>query len=125
MQEVLSQEDGRRGHHKKLDVGDGYASPLCLLLGILKHDDVLGDPICLRTILMHICTKGDHVNGMETAAVGIKKGHDFEGRHLCVEGVGILEIVVPYLVDRLTKELGGAMLGRLVPGVVVEVGLVG
>jgi hypothetical protein len=75
--------------------------------------------------LMHICTKGDHVDGMRTAAVGIEKGHDFEGRHLCVEGVGVLEIIVPYLVDCLTKELGGAMLGRLLSGVVVEVGLVG
>ncbi len=74
---------------------------------------------------MHTCTKGNHVDGVETNALGIKKGHDFEGRHLCVEGVGVLEIIVPYLVDCLTKELGGAMLGRLVPGVVVEVGLVG
>jgi hypothetical protein len=40
------------------------------------------------------------------------------------KGVGILEIVVPYLVDRLTKELGSAMLSRLIPGVVVEAGLV-
>ncbi len=76
-------------------------------------------------LLVHICTKGDHVDGVETHAVGIEKGHDFEGRCLCVEGVGVLEIVVPYLVDRLTKELGGAMLGRLVPGVVIEAGLVG
>jgi hypothetical protein len=79
----------------------------------------------LHIILMHICTKGDHVNGVETTAVGVEKGHDFKGSHLCVEGVSVLEIVVPYLVYRLSKELGSAMLGRLVPGVVVEAGLVG
>jgi hypothetical protein len=74
---------------------------------------------------MHIRTKGDHVDGVEITTVGVEKGHDFKGRHLCVEGVGVLEIVVLYLIDRLTKELGGTTLGRFVPGVVVEVGLLG
>ncbi len=33
--EVLGCNDSSQGHHHKFDIGNGHASPLCLLLGIL------------------------------------------------------------------------------------------
>ncbi len=45
--EVLGSEDGCQGHHNKFDIGDGHASPFCLLLSILHHDNELGDAIHL------------------------------------------------------------------------------
>ncbi len=122
---MLSRKDGRQGHHDEFDVGDGHARPLCLFLGVLQHDDVLGDPIRLHIVLMHVGVEGDHVNGVEPTAVGVEEGDDLEGRHLCVKGVGILEVVVPDLVDSLAKEFGGPSLSRLVTGIVVKAGLMG
>jgi hypothetical protein len=74
---------------------------------------------------MHISTKRDHVNGAKTAPVGIKEVDDCEGRHLRVEGVSILEVIVPNLIDRLAKELGGPTLGRIGAGIDVKAGFVG
>ncbi len=62
---------------------------------------------------------------MEPTAVGIEEGDDLKGRHLCVKGVGVLEVVVPDLVDSLAKEIGGPSLSRLITGVVVKAGLMG
>jgi hypothetical protein len=104
---------------------DGHACPLCLFLGILQHDDVLGDTIRLHVALVHVGAEGDHVDGVEPTTVGIEEGDDLEGRHLHVKGVGILEVVVPDLVDGLAKEFGSPLLGRLVTGVVIEAGLMG
>jgi hypothetical protein len=42
-----------------------------------------------------------------------------------VEGVGIFEVVVPNFIDNIAEKLGHALLGCLVPGVVIEVGFVG
>ncbi len=50
---------------------------------------------------MHIGAEGDHVNGVQPPAVGVKEGDDLEGRHLFIERVGILEVIVPDLVDYL------------------------
>ena len=98
---MLCREDGRRGHHDELDVGDGHASPFSLFLGILQHDDVLGDTIRLPVVLVHVGAEGDHVDGMESPAVSVEEGDYLEGRHLCIEGVGVLEVVVPDLVNYL------------------------
>ncbi len=38
--------------------------------------------------------EGDHVDQEQTPAVGVKEGNDVKGRHLRVEGVSILEVVV-------------------------------
>ncbi len=56
---------------------------------------------------MHVGAEGDHVDGMQPPAVGVEEGDDLEGRHLRVEGVGVLEVVVPDLVDNFPQELGG------------------
>ena len=122
---MLCREDGRRGHHHELDVGDGHARPLRLLLRVLQHDDVLGDSVGLAVVLMHVGAEGDHVDGMQPPAVGVEEGDDLEGRHLRVEGVGVLEVVVPDLVDDFPQDLGGPAFGRLETGVVVEAGFVG
>ena len=122
---MLRCEDGRRGHHHKFDVGDGHACPLCLLLGILQHVDVLGDAVRLHVVLVHVCSEGDHVHGMEAPAVCIEERDDLEGSHLRVEGVRVLEVVEPDLVDGLVEELGGSSLCRLVTGIVVEAGFMG
>ncbi len=68
-------------------------------LSLLQHDDVLGDAIHLRIVPVHIGAEGDHVNGVEPPAVGVKEGYDLEGQHLCIEGISILEVVVPDLVN--------------------------
>jgi hypothetical protein len=53
-QEVLGCKDGSQGHHHQFDVSDGHTSPLCFLLGILYHDDELGDAIRLNVVLGHV-----------------------------------------------------------------------
>ena len=62
---------------------------------------------------------------MQAAAVGVEEGNDLKGRHLCVEDVGILEVVLPYLLDRIPEEFGCAAISRLVADVVVEASFVG
>jgi hypothetical protein len=52
-------------------------------------------------------------------------GHDFKGRDLRIESLGILKVAVPYLVNNAVKEFGGATFGCLVAGIVVEAGFVG
>ena len=98
---------------------------LAFFLRILLHDDVLGNAVRLHLVLVHVGAEGDHVDGVETPAVGVEEGDDLEGRHLRVEGVCVLEVVVPDLVDDFPQELGGPAFGRLETGVVVEAGFVG
>ncbi len=93
-------------------------------LCILQHYDELGDAVCLHVILVHIGAEGDHVNGVEPPAVGIKEDHDLDGQNLSVEGVGILEVVVPDFVNSFVEKFGGPALGCLVTGVVVKAGFV-
>jgi hypothetical protein len=62
---------------------------------------------------------------VEATGVGVEEGHDVKGRQLRVEGVGVLEVVVPDLVDGVPEELSGAALGRFVGGKVIEAGFVG
>jgi hypothetical protein len=50
----LGCKDGSQGHHHKFNISDGHASPLCLLLGILHHDDELGDAIRRNVVLDHV-----------------------------------------------------------------------
>ncbi len=95
------------------------------LLSILQHVDVLGNAVRLDVILMHVGAEGNHVNGMKSPAVGVKKGDNFKGRHLRVKGVGVLEVFEPDLVNGFSEEFGGPMLRRLVAGVVVKAGFVG
>jgi hypothetical protein len=79
----------------------------------------------MLSVLMQVSAEGNHVDGMKSPAVGIKEGDYFKGRHLCVKGVGILEVFEPDLVDGFSEELDGPMLRRLVAGVVVKAGFVG
>jgi hypothetical protein len=122
---MLSRKDCFQGHHDKLDVGDGHACLLCLFLCILQHYDVLVDAVCLHVILVHVGAEGDHVNGMEPPAVGVKEGHDLKGQHLSVEDAGVLEVVVSDFVDGFEEKFGGPALGCLVTGEVIEAGFVG
>ena len=123
--EMLGCKDRRQGHHHKFDIGNGHARPFRLFLRILHHDDELGNAIRLHVILRHISAEGNHVDGMQAAAVGVKEGHDFHGRDLCVEGLGIFEIVVPDLVNDIAKKFGNATFGRFITGVVIEAGFMG
>ncbi len=75
LREVLGYKDGCQGHHDKFYIRDGHASLLCLLLSILHLDDELGDVIRLNLALGHFQAEGDHVNGMQPPAVGVKVGH--------------------------------------------------
>ena len=114
MWEVVGHEDSRGGRHHEFNVGDGHARPLCFLLGILQHDDVLGDPICLQLILVHIHPLGNHVEHVKTTIVGIKVLEDCKSRHPCVKCVGVFEVVVPDFINGVAKKQGRTSLGRLV-----------
>jgi len=92
---------------------------------ILHHGDELGNVIHLHVILRHISAEGDHVDGMQPPAVGVEEGQDVHGRDFCVESLGILEIIVPDLVNDIAQQFGDATLGRLVTGVVIKAGFVG
>jgi hypothetical protein len=103
--EVLGCEDGSQGHHHQFDVSDGHASLLCFLLGILHHDDELGDVICLNVVLGHVQAKRDHVDGMQPPPVGVKVGHDLKGRELCVESLGYFSLLYQTLSMTLWRNL--------------------
>jgi hypothetical protein len=62
---------------------------------------------------------------MQPHAVGVEEGHDVDGRDLCVEGIGVFEIVVPDLINNIAKKFGNATFGRFVTGVVIEAGFMG
>ncbi len=74
---------------------------------------------------MHVCLEGDHINCVKTPAVGSKEGNHVQGYHLCVDGVSILEIVVPDILHGVAEELGSTALGCLAPGVVIQAGFCG
>ncbi len=124
MWEVLGCKDSHRCHHDKFNVGNRHASPFSLFLGILHHDNKLGDAIHLHMTLHHICAKQDHVEGMKPSTGGIKEGHDVDGRDLPVEGVGIFEVFVPNLINDVMEKLGHTLFGHLVTGTVIESGFV-
>ena len=54
-----------------------------------------------------------------------QEGHNVDGRDLCVEGIGVFEIVVPDLINDIVKKFGNATLGCFVTGIVIEAGFVG
>ncbi len=122
---MLRRKDDHQGHHYKLDVGDGHAHLLCLLLGILQHVDILGDAIRLHVVVMHVRPEGDHVRSVEYPAVGIQEGDDVQGRPLCVESVDVFDVVLPDLLHRIVEKLGSAVFGHLITGVVIKAGFVG
>jgi hypothetical protein len=122
LRKVLGRRDGCRGHHHKFDIGDGHASPLHLRLSILYHDDELGDAICLNIVLGHVQAEGDHLNGMQPPAVGVEVA--LEG-DLCVESLGVLQVVVPNPVNDVIEELGDATSGCFIAGIVAKAGVVG
>jgi hypothetical protein len=125
MWEVMGCKDSCQCHHDKFDIGDRHAGPLSLFLGILHHDNELGDTIHLHVVLHHVRAKQDHVKGMKLSTVGVKEGHDVDGCDLCVEGVSVFEVVVPNLVDAIAEKLGHASFGCLVTGIVIKLGFVG
>ncbi len=43
----------------------------------------------MHVVLHHISTQRDHVGGMKPSTVGIKEGHDVDGRNICVDGAGV------------------------------------
>ena len=55
----------------------------------------------MPSALVHVGAEGDHVDGMESPAVSVEEGDYLESRHLRIEGVGVLEVVVPDLVNYL------------------------
>jgi hypothetical protein len=52
--EVLGCKDGNQGHHHQFNISNGHAGLLRFLLGILHHNDKLGDAICLNVVLGHV-----------------------------------------------------------------------
>ena len=73
---------------------------------------------------MHVCAEGYHVNRVEAPAVKIEESNDVQSRNLSVEGVGILQVVVPHLVHDVAEELGASTLGGFVVSKVFELGFV-
>jgi hypothetical protein len=72
-----------------------------------------------------ISTNHDHVKSMKPSAVSVKEGHDVNGHEVCVEGVGVFEVVVPNFINNVAEKLGHALLGCLVTGIVISSGFVG
>ena len=66
-------KDDCRGHHNKLDVGNGHARPLGLFLGLLQHDDVLGNAIGLGVVAVHVCPESEHVDSVEPPLLASRK----------------------------------------------------
>ncbi len=62
---------------------------------------------------------------MKPSAVGVKEGHDVDGRDLCVEGVSGFEVLVPNLINTVAEKLGHTLFGRFVTGIVIKLGFVG
>ena len=62
---------------------------------------------------------------MKPSTDGVKGGHDVDGHDLCIEGVGIFEVVVPNLINNIAKKHGHILFGRLVTGLVIMSGFVG
>jgi hypothetical protein len=62
---------------------------------------------------------------MQPPDVGFEEGYDVDGRDLSVEGISVLEIVVPDLINDIAKKFGNAMFGCFVTGVVIEAGFMG
>jgi hypothetical protein len=122
---VHPRKDGRRGHHNELNACDGHARPFGLFLGLLQHDDVLGNAIGLGVVAVHVSPESEHDNGVEPPAVGVEKGHQVDSEYLCIEGIRVLVVGVPSLIHRGKEELGCAALGHFVAGVIVESGAVG
>jgi hypothetical protein len=63
--------------------------------------------------------------GMQIPAVGIEEGHDVERHSLSIEGLSILEVLLPNLIDDVAEEFGGPTHGCLVTSVVIKAGFVG
>ena len=103
----------------------GMLTRLAIFLGILKHDYVVGDATPLRIVPIHVGVEGDHIDSVEPPTVGLEGGYDLEGQHLRIEGISIIEVVVPDLVDCLAEEFGGAALDRLVADKDVKAGAMG
>ncbi len=79
----------------------------------------------MQIVLHHIYTQHDHVEGMKPSAVGVKMGHDVDGCDLCVESVGIFEVVVPNFIVDVAEKRGHTLLSCLVTGLVIKPGFVG
>ncbi len=122
---MLGHKDCCKAHHHKFNIGDGHANSFCLLLSILYHDNELGDAIRLDVVLGHVQSEGDHVDGMRSPTVGVKVGHDFKCRDLHIESLGILQVVVPNLVDNVVEEFCNTTFGCLMADAVVKAGFVG
>ncbi len=90
-------------------------------MGILHHEDELGDAIHLHVVLHRVRAKQYHVKGMKPSAVSIKERHDVNGCDLCVEGVGVFEVIVPNLINNV----GHTLFVRLITGVVIKSGFCG
>ncbi len=95
-----------------------------LFLGVLEHDDILRDPVGLGVVLVHVSAKGNHVNRVEAPAVEIKESDDIERCDLGVEGVGILQVVVPHLIHDVAEKFGASTLSGFVVRKVLEFGFV-
>ncbi len=84
----------------------GHFILLSFALGILEHVDVLVDALCFSRIPHHLSAEVGKDNGMVIQEV---KGPD-----LGVEGLGILQILTPHLVNEVLKEFDSPLFGRIV-----------
>ncbi len=61
---------------------------------------------------------------MQPPAVGVSVGCDLKGSDLCVESLGVLQVVVPNLINNVVEELGNTTFGCFVAGIVIKAGFV-
>jgi hypothetical protein len=62
---------------------------------------------------------------MQPSTVGVEVGHDFKGRDLYVESLGVLQVIIPNLINNVAEEFGNATFGCFVAGVVIKQKFVG
>ncbi len=53
---------------------------------------------------------------MQPPAVGVEVGHDFKGRDLHIESLGVLQVVVPNLVNNVEEEFCNTTFSCFVAG---------
>ncbi len=68
---------------------------------------------------MHVGPETNHVHCTKPPAVSFEERHDLPRRNFSVKSLGVLEVVIPNLLDGVAEEFGNAPFGQLVTGKVI------
>ena len=105
-------------------VGNFAAGSPRLLLCILEHINILGDPIYFKVIALHLIIQYQEVEGMETCAPHLEVGKKRLWRDVSVKILRVLEFPHPRVSDNGKDELCSLLPLRLVGATVGSLGFV-